>query len=297
MQPTPRGAPAAVAPVALVTGASRGIGKAAAVALARAGYDVAVTARTVREGSGRSEADAARDLGRPSVPLPGSLESTATEIEAVGRRALVVPMDLLAPEQVEAAPARVVEAWGRIDVLVNNGLYRGPGTMDRLLELRMDDLATLMRGNVGHQLRLIQLVLPHMLEQGHGRIVNMVSGSARHDPPGPAGEGGWGIAYAASKAALGRVAGGVEAEFCEQGVRAFNVDPGNVVTERRRALHPDEPFEATFGSAPPEATGEVIAWLCSADGAERFAGRWVYAPKLCADLGLVPGWPPDGTAV
>ena len=76
----------------------------------------------------------------------------------------------------------------------------------------------------------------------------MVSGSARHDPIAPAGAGGWGIGYSASKAAFARVAGGIEAEFSEQGVRAFNVDPGNVVTEKRKALRPVDDFEAGFGS-------------------------------------------------
>jgi NAD(P)-dependent dehydrogenase (short-subunit alcohol dehydrogenase family) len=281
------------APVALVTGASRGIGKASALALASAGFDVAVAARTVNEGDGRSQPNSVRG-DDPVVALPGSLESTAAEITARGRRALVVPMDLLDVASVEAAPARVLAEWGRIDVLFNNAIYQGPGTMDRILDMRMDDIDNAMRGNFAHQIRVIQLVVPHMIERGHGRIINMVSGSARHDPPGPAGAGGWGIGYAASKAAFGRVAGGIEAEFKERGVRAFNVDPGNVITEKRRLQHPDDDFESGFGSAPAAATGAVVAWLAGNDDALRFTGKWIYAPKLCADLGLLPGWPPAG---
>lgn len=279
-------------PVALVTGASRGIGKAAALALASAGFDVALTARTVREGEGRSEANSIRG-DEPTVALPGSLETTAAEVERRGRRALSIPMDLLDLASVEAVPAAVLDAWGRIDVLFNNAIYQGTGTMDRILDLRMADLDNLMRGNVSHQIRLIQLVVPHMLERGEGRVVNMVSGSARHDPPGPPGDGGWGIAYSASKAAFGRVAGGIEAEFRDRGVRAFNVDPGNVATEKRRALHPDDDFEAGFGSAPADATGAVVAWLATDPDAVRFVGKWIFAPKLCADLGLLPDWPAD----
>jgi NAD(P)-dependent dehydrogenase (short-subunit alcohol dehydrogenase family) len=227
------------------------------------------------------------------VALPGSLDLTAAEIAAHGRRALIVPMDLVDVTSVEAAPATVLAEWGRIDVLFNNGIYQGRGTMDRILDLSMDDIDKSMRGNFAHQIRLIQLIVPHMIERGHGRILNMVSGSARHDPPGPAGAGGWGIVYAASKAAFGRVAGGIEAEFKDQGVRAFNVDPGNVITEKRRLQHPDDDYESGFGSAPAEATGAVVAWLAGNDEALRFAGKWVYAPKLCADLQLVPGWPPE----
>jgi NAD(P)-dependent dehydrogenase (short-subunit alcohol dehydrogenase family) len=279
-------------PVALVTGASRGIGKASALALASAGFDVALTARTVHEGEGRSEPNSVRG-DEPVVALPGSLETTAAEVERRGRRALSIPMDLLDLASVEAVPAAVMAEWGRIDVLFNNAIYQAGGTMDRILDLQMDDLDKLMRGNFSHQIRLIQLVVPHMLEHGEGRIINMVSGSARHDPPGPAGEGGWGIAYAASKAAFGRVAGGVEAEFRERGVRAFNVDPGNVITEKRRALRPDDDFEGGFGSAPAEATGAVVAWLATDPEAVRFVGKWIFAPKLCADMGLLPDWPAE----
>lgn len=275
-------------PVALVTGASRGIGKASALALADAGFDVAITARTVREGEGRAESNTVRSDA--VVAVPGSLETTAAELEARGARALPITMDLLDPDAVRAAPATVLAEWGRIDVLFNNAIFQGIGVMDRLLDLSQDALLDLVRGNFTHQILLIQQVLPHMAERGSGRIIDMVSGSARHDPPAPAGEGGWGIGYSASKAAFGRVAGGIEAEFGPRGVRAFNVDPGNVVTEKRRALHPDDTFEQGFGSASAEATGAVVAWLASSPDAVRFIGKWIFAPKLCEDLGLLaPG--------
>jgi len=272
--------------VALVTGASRGIGKASALALADAGFDVAISARTVHEGEGRTEANSVRG-DDPIVPIPGSLETTAKEIEARGQRALPIPMDLLDREQLLAAPATVLDTWGRIDVLFNNAVFAGGATMDRVMDLTPDSMLKLMLGNYAHQVLLIQQVIPHMVERGGGRIINMVSGSARLDPPAPAGAGGWGIAYSASKAAFARVAGGIEAEFAPSGVRAFNVDPGNVVTEKRRALRPTDVFEEGFGSEPPEATGAVVAWLASTDDALRMVGKWIYAPKLCEDLGLL----------
>ena len=275
-------------PVALVSGASRGIGKAAALALADAGFDVALTARTVREGEGRAESNTVRS--DQVVAVPGSLETTAAEVEARGARALSIPMDLLDRDAVVAAPATVLEEWGRIDVLFNNAIYQGVGVMDRLLDLSQEALTRIVTGNLLHQILLIQQVLPHMAERGSGRVIDMVSGSARHDPPGPPGEGGWGIAYSASKAAFGRVAGGIEAEYAGVGIHAFNVDPGNVVTEKRRALHPEDDFEQGFGSAPAAATGAVVAWLATAPDATRFVGKWIFAPKLCSDLGLLPGW-------
>ena len=277
-------------PVALVTGASRGIGRAAALALADAGFDVAITARTEREGEGHTESNSVRG-DDPIVALPGSLETTAADIEARGRRALPVKMDLLDADAVVAAPRTVLQEWGRVDVLFNNAIFQGGATMDRLLDLTPEAMTRLCVGNYVHQLLLTQQVLPHMVERGSGRVINMVSGSARLDPTAPAGAGGWGIAYSASKAAFGRVAGGIEAEFSGNGVRAFNVDPGNVITEKRRALRPKDEFEDGYGSAPAEATGNVVAWLASSPDAMRMVGKWIYAPKLCADLGLLPGWP------
>jgi NAD(P)-dependent dehydrogenase (short-subunit alcohol dehydrogenase family) len=276
------------APVAVVTGASRGIGRAGALALAEAGYDVVVSARTVREGEGKAEPNSVRE--DTTLAIPGSLERTAQEIEAMGRRALVVPMDLIDPASVTALPQRVMDEWGRIDVLFNNAIFRGVGTLDRIADLTVESMTNLMKGNFMHQILLIQQVLPHMLAAGGGTIIDMVSGSARLDPIAPPGEGGWGILYSASKAAFARVAGGINAEYRSMGIKAFNVDPGNVVTEARKAVKPDDEYGDNYGSEPAEATGKVVAWLATQPDADRFLGKWIFAPKLCSDLGLLPGW-------
>jgi len=271
--------------VALVTGASRGIGKAIALALAQVGFDVAITARTEKEGEGRSERNSVR-TDEPIVAVPGSLETTAAQIEALGRRALPVRMDLLDPAAVVAAPARVLEEWGRIDCLVNNAIFQGGASMDRVLDLTPESMTKLVVGNYVHQVLLTQQVIPSMVERGSGRIINLVSGSARIDPRAPAGAGGWGIAYSASKAAFGRVAGGINAEF-GPGVMAFNIDPGNVVTEKRKALATDDVFVAGYGSESPEAIGAAAAWLASNPDAGGYLGKWIFAPALAVDLGLV----------
>ena len=275
-------------PVAIVTGASRGIGRAGALALAEAGFDVVVSARTVREGDGVAEPNSVRE--ETTLAVPGSLERTAQEIEERGQRALIVPMDLIDVDSVTALPATVMAEWGRIDVLFNNAIFRGVGTLDRIGDLTIESMTNLLAGNFMNQILLIQQVIPHMLAAGGGTIIDMVSGSARLDPAGPPGEGGWGILYSASKAAFGRVAGGVNAEYREQGIKAFNVDPGNVVTEARKAAKPDDEYSTGYGSEPAEATGKVVAWLATDPTAEKFLGKWIFAPKLCSDLGLLPGW-------
>ena len=97
-------AEAQVRRVALVTGASRGIGRCAAVALARRGCDVVITARTVHEGDGRAHASSTLVLDEP-MPIAGSLDTTAAEIEALGRTCLPVPMDLMDRASVENVAA------------------------------------------------------------------------------------------------------------------------------------------------------------------------------------------------
>jgi len=273
--------------VALVTGASRGIGRAAALGLARAGCDVIVSARTVREGEGRA---VAAD-GTP-VALPGSLETTAAQVSALGARAHPVVMDLLDRASVEAVAELSTSVWGRLDILVNNAIYQGPGPMATIGDLSLEDAETTMRADYLHPLLLVQRVLPVMLAQGSGCVVDISSGTAHLDPPAAAGRGGWGVAYAAAKAALTRIVPILHVEHAADGIRAYNVDPGFVVNERMRATAGAGPFtEAGFRGVPPEVPGAAVAWLATDPEALRFAGQLVHAPRLCRDLGLVPGWP------
>ncbi|HXQ60910.1 MAG TPA: SDR family oxidoreductase [Acidimicrobiales bacterium] len=277
-------------PVALVTGASRGIGRCAAIALARAGCDVVISARTVHEGEGRAQ------KASGSVSLPGSLDTTAREIAATGARAHAVAMDLLDRASVEETAAVATGIWGRLDILVNNAIYQGSGPMERVDGLSIDDAETTIRADYLHQLLLIQKVLPAMVGRGGGRIVNMSSGTAYLDPPAPTGKGGWGVAYAAAKAALARIVPVLHVECAENGIWAFNVDPGFVVNERMRATAGAGQFtDAGFRGVPPEVPGAAVAWLATDPAAEQYAGTLVHAQKLCRDLGLVPGWPPVRT--
>lgn len=267
--------------VALVTGASRGIGRQTAIVLARDGWDVAFTARTVVEGTGTVPAR----HGDEGVRVEGSLATTAALIAATGARALPVPMDLLDLASVRAAAAVVLNEWGRVDLLVNNAIAHVHGGHERLLAQDLAVAEQMVRGNYLHQLALVQAVLPGMVERGSGTIVQMASGSATTDPPAPPDEGGWGLAYAASKAAVGRLAGAVNAEYLSRGIRAFNVDPGFVVTEAMRARGGAEDIEEKgFELAPDDAAGRVIAWLARDPAADSFLGKVIWSPTLAAKL-------------
>ena len=214
--------------VALVTGASRGIGRATALALASAGFDVALLARTQRAGEGRDDSDVGN--GRA---VPGSLEETADAIAAVGGGALPVVADLLDRASLAPAVGVVLDKWGRVDVLVNNAVDTGAGGMVPVVELTPEQLERKLDANVVSQLVITQAALPDMLERGTGIIINVTSTVAVSDPPAPVGKGGWGLSYAASKGAFHRMAGILAVELGDRGIEAFNVDPGFVDTERQ----------------------------------------------------------------
>jgi NAD(P)-dependent dehydrogenase (short-subunit alcohol dehydrogenase family) len=272
--------------VAFITGASRGIGKACAVDLAAAGFDVAITARTVTEGEQREHSSTLRDSDTSA--LPGSLQGTAELIEAQGAKALVVPGDLLDPASLGAAVATVLERWGRIDVVVHNGRYIGPGHMDRFLDTPVDLLRTQMEANVFAPLVINRLVLPSMIAQGGGTIVNITSAAGYADPTKPAGAGGWGMGYGISKGAFHRVAGFLAVELADQGIRCFNVQPGLIATER---IGQDmAKFGIQNNGAPMEVMGKVVRWLCTDPGADAFNGQNVEAQHFCHERGLLPEW-------
>jgi NAD(P)-dependent dehydrogenase (short-subunit alcohol dehydrogenase family) len=277
--------------VAFVTGASRGIGRAICIALAERGCDVVVTARTVREGDGVARSSSFRKA--KEVTIGGSVEATAALVRERGRDALALRLDLLDRASIDAALEEVWGRWQHVDVLVNNGIYQGPGVMDRFLDVPLDAVERIFQGNFFAQVHLLQQVLRRMLARGRGTIIDITSTSAYADPPGPVGSGGWGFAYGASKGAFHRLAGILHAEHAGDGIRVFNVDPGYTPTDTMRALHGGgTDLDQAYRGAPPEVTAAAVAWLATSAEAEPWRGKCVQAQRLCRDLALVPGWPP-----
>ncbi len=267
-----------------MTGASRGIGKQSAIALARAGLDVVITARTVHEGQGVDDSDG---QGRT---LPGSLDATVEEIEASGRRALPVTMDLHDRATLDAAVKLALSEWGRIDVLVNNAVDTGPGSMSRFEDTTIEQIETKLDANVVAQVVLIKAVLPGMLERGAGTIVNITSAVAISDPPAPAGEGGWGSAYAMSKGAFHRLAAILAVEYRDRGLRCFNVEPGFVVTERMQVNAKELGLEGRYPGAPPTVPASVVAWLAASPEAAELNGTTLSAQRFAKERGLHEKW-------
>ena len=272
--------------VAFVTGASRGIGKACALELAAAGFKIAITARTVQEGEQREHSSTLKDTDL-SV-LPGSLMGTVELIEKDGGTAMAVPADLLDSPSLGAAVATVLARWGRIDVVVHNGRYIGPGHMDTFMETPIDLIRKQLEGNFFAPLIINKLVLPAMIAQGGGTIVNITSASGYGDPTEPAGMGGWGLGYGTSKGAFHRIAGFLAVELAEHNIRCFNVQPGLIATER---IGQDmAKFGIENNGAPMAVLGKVVRWLCTDPEADTLNGTNIEAQFFCHSKGLLPGW-------
>jgi len=273
--------------VAFVTGASRGIGKAIAIHLAKAGFDVAITARTVREGEAREHSPTVKHSDTSA--LPGSLESTADLIRKEGRDVLPIAADITEPATLGFAAATVLERWGGVDVVVHNARYIGAGHMDPFIDTPMEQIEKHIEGNVLATLRLNKFFIPSMIARGGGSIINMTSGSGFSTPPAPAGQGGWGMCYGVSKSAVHRIVGILAVELADKNIRAYNVDPGFIATERIAQDMAKFGFDASTGT-PADVPAAVIAWLATSPEAPKYSGETVHAQYFCRDRKLLPSW-------
>jgi NAD(P)-dependent dehydrogenase (short-subunit alcohol dehydrogenase family) len=271
--------------VAIVTGATRGIGKAAAISLAREGFDVVITGRTVKEGEGTATMPYAAD--GQQVAVPGSLETTAAAIRALGREALPVVMDVLDRSTMDAVVEQTLAQWGRIDLLLNNALYQGPGLMFPFAEFTFEQLEKSVLGNLVNQAYLARLVLPVMIKQGGGTYISLSSNAAVSPPPAPPGKGGWGFVYGAPKSGFHRIAEFLHVEHAKDGIRAFNVEPGYTVTEATVAMFgPGSAADFNRHATTPEATGDVVAWLATRPEAKELAGTLIGSPGFFKGRGI-----------
>ncbi len=265
---------------ALVTGASRGIGRATAVRLAAAGYDVIVAARTLVDGTAR--------LDGGDTVLAGGLDTTAAMIRHAGGQAHAVALDLTDPASVDRALDEIEAITPRLDVLVNNGIYQGPAAMSRFVDSTDEDIRLVLEGNLHSQLRIIRRVLPAMLQHGAGTIVNLVSQAGFITPPAPIGAGGWSLAYALSKAAFGRVAPLLHVEHGPAGLRAFSIEPGLTITERMELAGRADLYRQHYDAFEPDTIARIIAWLVTDPAADEWRGRLVHAGEVAATLPADP---------
>jgi 3-oxoacyl-[acyl-carrier protein] reductase len=239
---------------ALVTGGSRGIGKAVGLRLARQGADVAF--------SYRGNAEAAK--------------ATAAEIESIGTRALAIQGDVKDPESADAVVKAVLEAFGKVDVLVNNaGITRD----DLIMRMTEDAWRDVLETNLFGAFWMTKAVTRPMLKARAGRIVNMTSVSGQAGQMGQAN-------YSSAKAGLIGLTKATARELASRGITVNAVAPGFVLTELTQDL--PEALQAEliartplgrFGTA--EEIADTVAFLVSDEA------RYITGQVLAVDGGLV----------
>jgi NAD(P)-dependent dehydrogenase (short-subunit alcohol dehydrogenase family) len=243
--------------VALVTGASRGIGRAVAAALACAGADVACAARAT---------DAS------PLRLPGTIDDAVRQVEAYGRRGLAVPTNLAVEHEVEDMVRRTHEHFGRLDILVNNAAISFPGD----LQIVMKRYDLMMDVNVRAPFLAIRAVAPHMRAQGEGAIVNVSSAAALYPLPGL-------MIYGMTKAALERMTIDAAQQLASDRIA--------VNTLRIDLPVASEGFLETLPDADPsicepvEVAAAAILWMVRQPFS--YTGQVVGMDTLCRQQGLL----------
>lgn len=241
---------------ALVTGSSRGIGRAIAQRLAAEGATVAVTARS-------HTASSSTRAGAAAV-LPGTIAETVQLIEAAGGRAFGIAADLENAEQRDGLIDQVLDRTGRIDIVVNNAGYADYSVVEEM------SLETFDR-TLEHYLRtpfvLTKAAVPHMRKQGAGWIVNIgsVTGVAPVRPYREYNKTSGDVIYASMKAALHRFTQGVAAELLDANIAVNCVGPSTAIrTPGAAQLIPD-----SFPTEPVEYLAETVLAMCHLPAAER----------------------------
>ncbi len=283
--------------VAIVTGSSRGIGKRTAIALARRGARLVVTARTVE--AAQSE-------------LPGTIGQTVAEIEALGGEAVAVAADLSSEQDLERVVGTAIDRFGGVDILVNNAAVTvGYHWSAPLLEMPRADWLHHFDVNLHAPFTLAQLVVPSMEARGGGRIINVTTGSAEAhrlvEEPHPASSvkyysgdaaGGipapgasmnipalWSPAYFASKRALDRFSNVVAPQLVLKNVFIMGVMPGWVATESSEAnTELGEREDAKMVSM--DVPARILAYFAACENPLEYTGRVFFAERELAALGL-----------
>jgi len=270
--------------VAFLTGASRGIGRGCALELAKRGFDLVLTARTV---TGAERFEHSSTVKQSSTgALPGSCEATAAECRALGAATHVAKLDLA--DRADWAPAieSAMQRFGRLDVLVNNGRYVGPGHMDPFEETPLELIEQMFVCNVYAPLALIKLCLPIWKRQGGGIVINITSSAGQTETPQPIGKGGWGLGYSLTKAAFSRMVSGLAKELRPDNVAVIGLMPGFVGTERMAIELGQFGFDASK-ALPVENPGRVCAMLATSPNPMHFSGRDLRGPELYLEHSLL----------
>lgn len=260
---------------AIVTGASRGIGKQIALRLARHGVNIVGVARTIEPSDSQ---------------WPGTLNDAEAEIRACGVDFLPVRCDLMVRSQIESMCKAAFDKFGRVDYLINNARYIGPELFDPFLEMDLDAWEKHFRVDLLAPVITSKLCLPGMIRNRNGVIINITSSVARQDLLGmPGGGGGVCAAYPTMKAALDRFVVALAKETRPYGIAVIAFDPGATMNERfavevKQTGSRGLDLSSFHGMEIPAATCEYLC--CACPDQMRYSGQLVVAEDLCRELNL-----------
>jgi len=252
--------------VAIVTGASRGIGVGIAQRLAAEGAKVALLARSLRPADAK---------------IPGSLEETADLINSAGGEALALAVNLTDPQQDYAQIlAQVESAFGRVDIVVNNAAANFYHGFEDTTNKRMN---LITEANFLAPLKLIQASLPIMRGQGQGWIINISSAASRLPKRADVGDAYMNVPmmYAATKAALDRATAGLAQEYFQHNIALNSLAPqASVATPAQQQYYPDMPADAI---EPMDTMAEAVHLLCTRPP-QSLTGRVIRSLSLICEL-------------
>jgi citronellol/citronellal dehydrogenase len=254
--------------VAIVTGASRGIGAEIARRFAAEGAAVVVAARTTQAGSS---------------PLPGTIGETVDQITAAGGTAVAVHADLSKPADCEGLVAAATERLGAADILVNNAAVTYFTRVEDFTPRRYELMFSVQVQAAFH---LSTLVLPGMREHGRGWILNISSIAAQHPaiPPTPWGGRG-GTVYGMCKAAIERFSTGLAAELYEDDIAVNALSPSKVVPTPGTLFHHLTTGDDDPNAEPASVMAQAALMLCHAEP-RSLTGRVVFSQELLGELGI-----------
>ena len=264
--------------VVIITGASRGVGKQAALDFARRGANVVLAARTV-------EADSA---------LPGTLGETVQAIEAMGAAALAVQTDLASEADLKRLVAAANDRFGGVDVLINNAAATtGEIWSKRFLELSREDWLYQFAVNIHAPFTLIQQVVPIMEARGGGRIVNLSTGSGEvfrlpEEPQKLESVGSFSLdvpGYYASKRALDRLGNAIAPDLARRNIAVIGMHPGLVATELVAIRVKNAGLDDSV-AVPMTVPARMLVYFAACQNPMEYTGRLFWAEREMAEMGI-----------
>lgn len=264
--------------VIIITGASRGVGKQAALDFARRGANVVLAARTV--------------VTDPE--LPGSLGETMKQIESLGGQALAVPTDLASEADLNRLVDAAADRFGGVDVLINNAAATtGEIWSKRFLDLTREDWLYQFAVNVHAPFTLMQRVVPIMERRGGGRIINLSTGSGEvfrqpEEPQKLEAVGSFSLdvpGYYASKRALDRLGNAVAPAFSRKNIAVIGMHPGLVATELVAIRVKNAGLDDSV-AVPVTVPARMLVYFSCCENPMEYTGRLFWAEREMADMGI-----------